>query len=219
VPLTIVNAVNHAWQLIQLAHDNWQWMRGEFTATLGAVVPPAQARFSPTSLGISRFGDYIYDQIGSPVLGQTYRPMTIYDASIGVSDESELQYMEWENFRSAYFRGTQAQNRPTNWSADPALNFCLGKALNKSYVVKGEYFKDYQDLTVQVGSTSIDLNVPEMPPRFHMGIVWRAVLILTEKDEADQLVYDRAENKYAEILGRLEVAQLPHITMGGSPIA
>lgn len=214
VPLQIVNAVDAAWLLIQTLHDNWQWLRAEFSANLAAVVPPAQGRWTPAALGITRFADWVYDQIAAPSLSgnATYRPMTIYSTSIGVSDEGPIKFMDWELFRQTYFRNAQVRNRPTNWSSDPQGNFCLGQAPDVPYTAKGEFFKSPQTMAA-------DGDTPEMPSPFHMAIVWRAVLLLTERDEAEQLVYDRAENKYAEIIGHLENSQLPHIVLGGSPIA
>lgn len=213
VPLDVVNAVSHSWNNVQTQSNIWQWMRAEFSTSLVAVVPPALARYTPASFGITRFADWIYDQIAPASSGgSTYRAMTIQDPTIGVGDEATLSYIEWEVWRMRYARGTQTQSRPTEWTADPAGQFCIGKALDKTYTLKGEYFKDVQTLAVST-------DIPEMPSKYHMLIVWRAALLLMEKDEADQLQYSRLEAKAEGIEHQLSRDQLPHISIGGSPIA
>lgn len=213
VGLDIVNAVGHAWNTVQTSANNWQFMRAEFATTINAVVPPALARFTPASFGITSFADWVYDQIAAASSGgSTYRPMTIYDPTIGLADESPLAYIEWEVWRAKYARGAQSQTRPTEWTADPSGDFCLGNAPNKTYGLKGENFEDAQVLTVAT-------DVPTMPPKYHMIIVWRASLLLIEKDEADQLQYSRYEAKAEALELQLKRDQLPHITIGGAPIA
>lgn len=213
VQLDIVNAVSQAWSVVQTAHNNWQWLRAEFSSTISAVAPPTQARYTAASFGITRFADWVYDQIAPAASGgSTYRAMTLIDPTIGYSDEQVIAYIEWEVWRARYARGLQTQSRPTEWTADPSGNFCIGKVPNKTYTLNGEYFKD-----VQILANPTDL--PEAPAKYHMIIVWRAALLLMEKDEADQLQYSRYENKADEMMLQLERDQLPHITIGGSPIA
>lgn len=207
VQLDIVNAVGHSWNNIQTQSNIWQWMRAEFSGSINAVVPPALAKYTAASFGITRFSDWVYDQIGAD-----YRPMTTQDPTIGISDERSLIYIEWEEWRSRYGRGQQTASRPTEWTADPSGMFCLGKPPDRTLTLKGEYFKDAQILAVN-GDT------PEMPSKYHMLIVWRAALLLMEKDEADQLQYSRYEAKAVALELQLSRDQLPHITIGGHPIA
>lgn len=211
VQLDVVNAASHSWNNVQTQSNIWQWMRAEFSTSLVAVVPPALAKYTSASFGITRFADWVYDQAGTSAT-PSYRPMTIYDPAIGVGDESALNYIEWEVWRARYARGTQTALRPTEWTADPAGQFCLGKAPNGSLTLKGEYFKDVQTLAANT-------DTPEMPSKYHMLIVWRAALLLMEKDEADQLQYSRLEAKAEAIELQLSRDQLPHISIGGSPIA
>lgn len=213
VLLDIVNAVGHAWNTIQTRYNNWQWMRAEFSSTsIVAVVPPALAKYTAASFGITRWADWVYDQIGGASSGSTYQPMTLQDPTIGIANEQVLQYIVWEEWRARYGRGLQTASRPTQWSSDPAGMFCLGQPPNRAFTLNGEYYKD-----VQVMAVNID--IPEMPSKYHMAIVWRAALLLMEKDEADQLQYSRLEAKSEFIETQLGRDQRPRLSIGGRPIA
>lgn len=204
----IVDAVSQAWDLIQTKHSSWRWLRSEFTANLSAVTPPTEARYTAASFGLTRFTDWFHDNLNGPT---PYRPMRVYLTATGLADESELSEIAWETWRTKYGRGVQVADKPIEWSAAPDGRLCLGRAPNAPYTIRGEYWKGSQTLAANT-------DTPEMPSRFHMAIVWRAVLLLTEADEADTLVYARAENKYNELLTQLERDQLPPITIGGNPL-
>ena len=205
----VVDAVAQAWDLIQTKHSSWSWLRSEFSVNLSAVTPPTEARYTAAAFGLTRFSDWVRDRVTS---SDNFRSMRLYLTATGVSDESDLQEITWERWKTKYGRGTQTADRPTEWAVAPDLRLCLGKPPSAAYTLRGEYWKGPQTL-------SANSDTPEMPSRFHMAIVWRAILLLNEKDEADQLVYARAENKYAELMGQLERDQLPPITIGGNPLA
>lgn len=203
--LLCVEAVQHAYELIQNAHAGWRWLRAEFSTTITAATPPTEARYTAAGFGLTRFAEWWRDAPG-------YRPMRLYQTATGVADESKLKEIEWETWKDKWGFGSVSANRPTEWAVAPDLRLCLGPPPNAAFTLRGEYQKGNQTL-------SDNTDTPEMPSQFHMAIVWRAVLLLTEHDEAAVDVYVRAENKFAEIMGQLERVQLPQITIGGSPLA
>lgn len=207
--LDIVDAVNIAWERIQNLHRNWNWMRSEFSADLTAVAPPAEARYTAASLGITRFRDWVHDITGGP---NAWRPMSLYLTTTGVSDEAELQEVPFIKWRALYGRGSVSADRPNLWAAAPDRRLCLGPPLNAAYTLRGEYWLGRQELAANTDE-------PECPEDYHMGIVWNAVQILTEKDEASQDVYARAQLKYGEVITKLERDQLPAVTISGRPLA
>lgn len=216
----IVDAVAHAHDLIQSRHANWKFLRGEFSQAVSAVVPPAEARYTAATLGIAtRFGDWLHDRVTGP---NPYRGQTAYLTATGISDQSQLTEISWETWKIKYGRGVQTTGKPTEWAVSPDGKFCPGRFPDASYTIKGEYWKSGLVLDPVVDASlnpTPNTLTPEFPAHYHMAIVWRAVLLLTEKDEAQADVYARAEAKYSELLNQLERDQLDAITIGGVPLA
>ena len=93
----------------------------------------------------------------------------------------------------------------------PAGEFSLGPIPDDIYTVQGEYRQSAVVLAA-------DGDTPGAPAAFHGIIVWRALMMLAEFDEA---VEDRAAAaiKYAALLEDLQRDQLPVVSLGGLPIA
>lgn len=207
--LDIVDAVNIAWGRIQNLHSTWNWMRAEFSAPLTAVTPPAEARYTAASFGITRFRDWVRDIVGGP---NSYRAFSLYLTATGLSDEAPIAETSFELWKNTYGRGVVEAKRPKVWAKAPDRRFCLGHPPDAAYTLKGEYWMSNQTLAE-------DDDEPEMPEDYHMAIVWLAVQILTEKDESAQDVYERAQRKYDELIFRLERDELPSLEIGGRPLA
>lgn len=195
--LQIVNAVNDAWQRIQNAEATWRWLDTGFE---GDTIVNTTA-YTSTSWSLTRFSEWITEK-GS---------VTIYKDSLGVSDEGELEFIDWLKYRQLYDRGTQTANRPIHWSISPANEFCLGPKPDAVYTVRGRYRKGNQTL-------SANADTPEMPDRFHELIVQEALEILAGQDEAPNAIIV-AKGAKASYWSALRRDQLPQITIGGEPIA
>lgn len=160
----VVDWVPTAWLQIQNLHDDWLWMRAEFS---GAVVQ-GTARYTNTDWSLARWSRWITDPDDT---------MTIYKTALGVSDESVLREITWAQWRAKYGRGTQTQNRPTEFAISPQGEFCLGPVPDASYTARGEYQKSAQELAA-------DADIPELPDTtLHTVIVWKALLLLSQFDE------------------------------------
>lgn len=161
--LKVVNWVSKAWQEIQNLHDDWLWMRTEFTGT----ITQGAARYTAASFNLTRWSRWITDE----------HVVTIYDTSIGVADEGEIRQITWETWRARYGRGAQVQRRPVEYAISPQGEFCLGPFPDRGYMLRGEYQKSAQTL-------ALDTDVPELPDAsLHSVIVWRALLSLAQFDE------------------------------------
>lgn len=66
-----------------------------------------------------------------------------------------------------------------------------------------EYFRTPQ---VLVANT----DVPRIPPRFHMAIVWRAVMFWCAYDENPALFQSASQN-YRSLINKMSVSELPHM--------
>ena len=189
-----------AWEMIQLANPNWSFLREEWA---GALVP-GESAYDSEDLGIAeRFGEFIGDS-GS------YRPTTLYDPETGVGDEGPLEQIGWEAWRSRYGRGAQSPSRPAYYAIAPDRGLRFGPAPDRAWSVRGEYRKAPQRLAA-------DGDLPDLPERYHQIIAWKAILLMSEHDEAVQGVA-LAEREYLPLLNQLQRDHLPVISArGGEP--
>ncbi len=203
----IVRWTNEAWRSVQNAHNAWRWMRGEFEGT--TIV--SQVRYNgtefddvETSAPITRFAEWVYTGEGDE------DRFSLYDPLIGVADERQLSYLDWDTFYTTKLRGVQTAGKPRYFAVSPSSQLCLSPAPDTSYIVRGLYRKDVQNL-------ELDDDVPEMPTRFHDLIVDIGLLLLGTHDEsATQLPLWRLQRlaRFCE----LERDQLPIIRFPG-PLA
>lgn len=188
----IVENVRQAWRSIQLDQSNWLWMRKEWQGTL----TPSTAKYTGASFGITDFGRWLTDAPYS-----AYRSMTIYDPTIGLTDESDLWEITYEQWRSIYGRGVQENQKPMHFAISPQGELCFGPIPDKAYVAGGEYYTALQALTA-------DGTIPALPSDFH-DIIWnRALMLLNEDDEAAFAV-GTAREEYHRLNSELVISQLP----------
>jgi hypothetical protein len=165
--LKVVNWVAKAWQEIQNLHDDWLWMRAEFT---GAVVA-GSAKYTSASWAITRWSRWISTTPDDPAV------MSIYLTSAGVADERQLREIEWPIWRQRYGFGLQVNRRPSEYAISPQGEFCLGPIPDAAYTVRGEYQMSAQTLAANA-------DIPELPDTtLHTVIVWKALLLLAQFDE------------------------------------
>jgi hypothetical protein len=193
----VVGGTQQAWVDIQNQRSDWRWMQGEFA---GALLPSV-ARYTPASLGIpSRFRAWVENRHG-------YQPLSLYDPDIGFADEGSLRQISWQTWRHHYGRGAQATGKPGFFAISPGNDLCFGSVPDRAYAVRGEYYKSAQIMAA-------DADVPEMPEQYHMAIVWKAVILLHQHDEAVPNV-NMASQNFDMAMRDLVNDQLPEITVGG----
>jgi hypothetical protein len=203
---SIVDWTADAWVQIQSERNAWRWMRREFS---GKQTTAGTARYTAASWAITDWGNWITDRDCT-----LYRPFSIYKQSAGLADEGEILEIAWEEWRSKYRRGVQNQNRPTEYAISPQGEVCFGPIPDATYVVRGEYRKAPQVL-------SANDDVPDLPAQFHMVIVWRAILLLVQHDEADPGVQVSAKFQHDKLMSDLTRDQLlrHNLRLGGGPLA
>lgn len=198
--LKVVSYTAEAWRLIQLMHASWRFMRKELPST--CLTTAGTARYTAASWSITDLAAWITEE----------DTVSIYKQSTGVSDESHLRHIDWREWRRLYDFGAQSNDRPTRYAISPANEFCLGAAPDATYVVRGEYRR-----TPQILSANSD--VPICPEQFHSIIVWRAVMLMDEHDEAPPQKIEYARQQYAALISAMERDQLPQITIGAAALA
>jgi len=200
--LKIVEWTVQAFVQIQNLHADWRWLKKTFSD----VTSSGAGQYTATSWSLSPFRDWARDDLVSG-----YQPHTIYLTATGVSDEGALREISWHDWRTRYDRGTQTNNKPSEYAISPAGEFSLGPIPDDTYTVRGEYREAATVLAA-------DGNTPAMPSAFHSIIVWRALMLLAEFDEATEQ-RATAEIKYNSMLEALLRDQLPVVSLGGGPVA
>lgn len=197
--LRAVNWINEAWINIQQSRDDWDWMR----APISFKTAPGQATYSQQQCGITDLAEWL--------MNSEYCSFRLYNESEGVGSEIHLSYMPYESWRNLYQYGSNriTYSRPMAITITPDQSIGLGQTPDSTdYVIVGEYFRTPSYF---VNNT----DVPGMPDRFHMAIVYQAMIYYAMYEEDDYL-RQMAEREYNKIMGRMEKAQLPEVTFGGA---
>ena len=183
----IVDWVASAWLEIQSAHNQWNWMRADFSFSTVA----SQQAYTAAEAGVaSRFRAWELDGMGIKTPAS--------------NDETELMRMAYFDFRRSYIIGPQSEARPVAVTALPNRSLALGYTPNAVYTVRGEYWKAHQTLTV-------DADIPEMPTDYHEAVLYRALMMYARYAAASE-VYEDANSKYLFWMNKLIHEQLPDVT-------
>lgn len=192
----IKNWVNAAWVDLQTAEEDWLFMRDtvEFNTTAGKQF------YTAAEAGLDSFGNWKRDSFRASTVGNSYR------------DEQLLNYMEWSTFRNLYqysnMRNTQ--QRPVVVTVDPQKQLGFGAIPNRDYVIVGEYYKAPESL-------SLDTDTPNIPERFQLMIVYKAMTYYAGYEAAPE-VLARGQQEYNRLMNRLLIDQLPTM-ISGAPLA
>lgn len=198
--LNAVTWVADAWDEIQARSEFWHWMRKDFSFASTA----ARTYYLPTAAApdanISDWAKWHVDTL------------RVYDPAVGRSTEQWLIDWDWEDWRNSYdFALGMPNDRPTVFAVRPRDHaLALGPTPNKVWQITGEYQSAPVRLT---GAT----DVPGMPSKFHMLVVYRAMLMYANLYAAPevQLEGQRGINLWMPMLER---DQLPEISLG-DPLA
>lgn len=193
----MVKWIQTAWNDIQSSKEDWLFLRKEFvfnTATHQQIYTPSG------DVGLDDFGNWKRDSFRCSSVGSDYR------------DEQLLNYMDWTTFRNLYryanMRNTFA--RPVVVTIDPLKNLGFGSTPDIPYVIDGEYF------TKPVALVN-DTDTPAIPDRFHMCLVYRAMMYYAGYEAAPE-VMSRGEFEYKRLYSALQIDQLPTV-VSGPPLA
>ena len=192
----MVSWTQQAWIDIQTSKEDWLFLREPFTFNLVAD----QYQYTATQAGLTDFGNWKRDSFRASSVGQDYK------------DEQLLNYMEWTTYRNLYryanMRNTTA--RPVVVSITPEKYLAFGSKPDQAYVIDGEYY-------TQPVTLSADSDEPIIPTRFHMAIVYRAMMYYAGYEAAPE-VLARGDYEYRRLYSRMEIDQLPTI-ISGPPLA
>lgn len=189
--LRLVNKIKDAWRNLQSERD-WKWMR----ATLDATLTADQQTYSGLELGASNFGRWRKED-------DTYNVYSYIDGAPNAI--WTLNYWNLDDFRFQFVYRVLGATTPIAWTFDESNNLIVGPKPALAYKLRIEYWKEPVELEE-------DADSPDMPERFHMALVWRALKDSGLDDAAPEQI-TKAENNYTEVYDKLlrDQARLPHL--------
>lgn len=188
----LVNAVADAWTELQSEQD-WRWMR----ATTDAPLVIGQQTYTGANLGIAtRFGRWRKDDdTYCAKLYQAGSPNSMWDLSL----------WDLDCFRDQYVYRDMGQSTPLAWAIDEQERLIVGPAPSVAYKLRAEYW-------LEPSALAADADAPDMPDRFHLILVWRALQDIAKADAAPELLA-KAEKNYGDMKDKLmfDQSRLPHL--------
>jgi hypothetical protein len=189
-----VEYINTAYQDIQSLHPHWNFLRKdlEFNTISGV------SNYLETSIGLTDLGEWKLDS------------MRVFLTSSGIANEVYLTPCDWDDFRELFlFGSTRLQTgMPTHIAQKPDNSLILFPIPNDTYTLTGEYFRSPFVF-------SADADKPVFPSRYHMVIVWRALMYFATQLNAQEL-YAIANAEYRRLLFKLEQHDLPYHEIAGA---
>ena len=124
------------------------------------------------------------------------------------SDESFVFNLRWPDFRDYWRFSTRSitTGRPLNCSVDQDTNLQIGPLPEVAYWLNFQYLETPPDMLD-------NMDVPVIPERWQMAIVWRALRHYGMFESAPEVVM-RADAAYNEIMLRMTLDQTPEIVVG-----
>jgi hypothetical protein len=181
--LWLVEQIDTAYNDILVMHNGrWRFLRTDYSQALSSGTSEYSA---PSDLG-----EWIVDD------------WRCYLTATGTSDEQEIFWYPYEDFKRSYLFGNQRtqSGRPNSFAIKPDDSVVFWQVPDDSYTALGEYFKIAEAMDE-------DADEPVFPSRFHMMIVWRA-LIYYGGSYVEPDKYTFAQNEYKRLKRQLENAEL-----------
>lgn len=189
-----VDYINTAYQDIQNLHSNWNFLRKDIAFNTIENVN----NYFDTSIGLSDYGSWSLDT------------MRVYLTSSSAANEVHMTPVEWDDFRDMFLFGASRSQvgMPIYICEKPDNSLILYPTPNDIYTVNGEYYREPFTLV-------LDIDKPAFPTRFHMVIVWRALMYFATQLNAQEL-YAIGNVEYRKLLLKLEQFDLPPHTVTGA---
>lgn len=209
----IVNWIGDAWNEIQTARDDWDWMRASNILGSGVSFAPAAAQFNtplgtgPGQVGVAvdSFGKWDEDTFRCSTTATTL-------ANGGVPiDEIFMDCIPFDTWRDSYFLGAmrRVQTRPNVIAIGPDQSLNAGPPPNGNYTITGDY---WLAPSLMVADADVPLG---LPTRWHMLIVYKAMLKYGLFEAAADVI-QRAETEWGIMYPQVELRRLPRMGFSGA---
>lgn len=208
---TVVNQTGEAGRIVGWVQDayrdicinepsQWNFLRRHFMVQL-----------------VANQGEYAFEELITqlPLEEQTKFASWALDtvrvgADPGMLDETFCESLQWPAFRNMWRFSSRrvTYSRPLNVSVDPQMRLVLGPIPDQAYWLDMEYVMRPEDL-------ALDTDTPLFPERFHMLVVWKALVHYGMFEAAPEVVA-RAQKNYDSMLLRIDLDQTTGMAMVGA---
>ena len=161
---------------------NWLWQPISHVLTPGKYVYAPVADFGVTPL------DWRQDRF------------FLYDPALGRRQRIRLAYLPWAAFDSMYPDPAWQPGRPQVVAIKPSRDLVFNRDPDLNYIFEGEYRNTPETLTANT-------DTPSLPEQYHMAIVWMAVQMYAQYEEAGAL-YQMATARLNTYLGQMMNTEL-----------
>lgn len=194
-----VDWVNQAWVDLQMARDDWQWMRKDVVFQTIA----AQSNYTLAEAGATDVSEWIADSFRS------------YLTAGGQVGEQPMEWVEYPRFRDQYqFSSMRTTTGFPLWiTKNPDHSLAVWPLPADAYTIEGQYYRAPSELALD-NDNPVDGGLPE---RFNGLIVYKAMQSYGFFAAAPE-VEMRGLNLGRAMMQRLEKWGLPELEMAG-PLA
>lgn len=128
----------------------------------------------------------------------------------GLSSEVFMEYLDYDAWRDGYEYGAlrQTQTRPMVLTIAPDKSIGLGPFPIAGYTILGDYYSVPSEMVA-------DADIPALPSKFHLAIVYRAMMAYGQYESAPE-VFNRGATEFSKWMRRVYADQLPEITVPGA---
>lgn len=199
---TVQNQTGEALRIVTWVNAAYREILNSDQFAFGFIRREQQSQLTPNK------GVYTKADLNLPMLGQWDTRTMRVSVNQNQSDESFVFNMRWPDFRDYWRFSTRniTTGRPLNCSVDQDTNLQIGPLPEVAYWLNFQYLEIPPDLLD-------DGDVPVIPERWQMAIVWRALRHYGMYEAAPEVVL-RAEAAYNEIVLRMTLDQTPEIVVG-----
>lgn len=193
-----VNWIDEAWEEVQLARPNWQWMHKELSFQTVA----AQGAYTPTEMGAPDLKHY------------RRKSFKVYLTASGRSSEQFMSDYSYPVYRDSFLFGSIAtvQGYPMHVTVQPDKSLAMNPIPNAVYTITGEYYR--KPTTMTADDDAPDDAGNDLPDEFHLLLVFVAMRKYATFEAAPE-VEARGMKGETKKMAELEVWGLPSI--GAAP--
>lgn len=184
----ILNWTRDAWDELQRRPHRWAWMRRELSGP--CVIGQRAYLAEEIDLEATDFDEWF--------------PPAEPDYEV-TADGMPLRWLPWEKFRAAFELRAHEPGPVQYYSFAPDKRLYLGPTPADARLIRASYYKRATELVEAEDE-------PDMPSKFHIILVWRALMELASFDAAPE-VYSRALVNFNNVDHELVSDQGPKVTI------
>lgn len=222
----IVDYIDLAYQIIQTEHDDWLFMRKNFSfntvigqQTYGAASIADDFEYFESLLDFRIFNG-LYNVSGGESVTVGGETITVGGEAVSLLETTDNESLEenylfqlpWEDFYTYYKIGGMRYQTgiPQYYSVNPSHQMELFQIPDGIYTVLGQYVRTPHVMTA-------DDSEPIFKARYHMAIVWKALELYGSYNEEPNRE-SKGEEQYERILTKMFHNELPKFSVG-EPLA